>query len=58
MTPFPGTNETLAMNNDVVIDNNATTGENYDCNETIEHFKMSIIRDAQLIRERVSFIFT
>ncbi len=56
MTLSPGTNESLAMTNDAVIDNNTTTtGENYDYNETIEHFKMSIIRDAQLIRERVSY---
>ena len=55
------TNETSAENNlnvndNDAIDNNLTTEENYDYNETIETLKMSIIRDAQLIRKQVSFV--
>ena len=55
------TNETsvdnnLNVNDNDAIDNNLTTEENYDYNETIETLKMSIIRDAQLIREQVSFV--
>ncbi len=66
MTPTTDTNETTAENNEAIkmnlnannndaIDKNLTTEEKYDYNETIETLKMSIIRDAQLIREKVSF---